>query len=81
MSINFSTLSSFTAKYSKDYTDLLRQLMLMYFHVLPAIDVCLEGFLAIGAHKRSFVTMRNQMPFHTALRREFCVTHRTTVRP
>lgn len=53
----------------------------MYFHVLPTIDIRLEGFLAIRAHIWPFVTVRNQMPFHAALGGELCITHRATVRP
>lgn len=62
-------------------TDLLRQLVLVYLHVLPTVDVCLERFMTVRAHKRPFVAMRHQVPLHAALRGELRVAHRAAVRP
>lgn len=55
--------------------------MLMYFHVFPTIDVSLEGFVTVRAHKWSLITVRDQVSFHAALRGKLRIAHRTAVRP
>jgi len=54
--------------------------VLVYFHMLLAIDARLERLVAIGTHKWSFTAMRDQVPLHATLRGEFRVAYRTTIR-
>lgn len=52
----------------------------MYFHVFLTVDARLERLVAIGAHKRPFTAVRDQVPLHAALCGEFRVAYRAAVR-
>jgi len=55
--------------------------MFVPLHVLSAIDICLKRFVTVWTHVWPFIAMCHQMSLHAALRREFRIAYRTTVRP